>query len=79
MTNKQFQIMVDEAKTVLKNYPFFRAFSAAQGSEIWEALSNKQRELVEQALMPHGETDITLLSDSEVEGSNPSGADQRQW
>lgn len=50
MNDKHLQTMIDEAKVVLKNYPLFRVFNAAQSGDLWINLSDKQKKLVEKEL-----------------------------
>ena len=59
MTDKQLQKLIDETKSVRKEYPYFDFFAEVQSGKLWHSLSEKQQNLVKQALMPRGETGIT--------------------
>lgn len=50
MKNKKLQELIGEAKEALKDYPYFNALSAAEGSDIWDSLSEKQRESIARSM-----------------------------
>ncbi len=60
MDDQQLQKLIDEAKEVQKEYPYFEALAEARSGALWRSLSKKQRKFVQQALMPRDETGITV-------------------